>query len=223
LTSRLSAEILGAIRERPILIAVVDFMSITINVLLIHSGNRVLLPGVTMALPLSGSIRELGLDRESKVGVMSSYSDSIGCFADIVDITILPNGIPGVFVRGTDRIKVLGRKRFEGQFTFGAIKMLSPVGGDLVMSQSLLSSFIDSVASAGIFRRQFPRFGVSHRFNATDLYSIANKLCPGLDRVNVLKAESVEAIYEHLRRSLPEASLFTGSFRQQPVGIQPVL
>ncbi len=176
-----------------------------------------------MALPLSGSIEELGLDEESKIGVMSSYSDLIGCLADIVDITILPNGMPGVVVRGTDRIRVLGRKRSEGQFTYGAIETLSPVDGDLVMSQSLLSSFIDAVTSAGIFRRQYPRFSASHRFNATDLYSIANKLCPGLERVNVLKAETVEAIYGHLRRSMPEASLFTGSFRQQTVGIQPVV
>jgi hypothetical protein len=198
-------------------------MSITINVLLFQSGSRVLLPGVTMALPLSGSIKELGLVEESKIGVMSSYSDQVGCLADIVEVTILPNGMPGVVVRGTNRIRVLGRKRSEGQFTYGAIETLSPVDGDLVMSQSLLSSFIDAVTSAGIFRRQFPRFSASHRFNATDLYSIANKLCPGFDRVNVLKADTVEGIYDHLRRSMPEASLFTGSFRQQTVGIQPVL
>ncbi len=176
-----------------------------------------------MALPLSSSIKELGLDVDSKIGVMSSYSDQVGCLADIVDLTILPNGMPGVVVRGTNRIRVRGRKRSEGQFTYGAIETLEPVDGDLVMSQSRLSSFIDAVASAGIFRRQFPRFGASHRFNATDLYSIANKLCPGLERINVLKADTVEAIYELLRRSMPEATLFTANFRQQVVGNQPVL
>jgi len=197
-------------------------MPITINVLLIKSGTRVLLPGVTMALPFSDSIKDLDLEKQRKIGVMSSYSDLVGCLAEILDFTILPNGVPGVIVKGTDRIRVLGRKKCDGQFVYGAIETLSPVSGDLVMSQRLLSSFIDAVASAGVFRRQFPRFGVGHRFNAADLYSIANKLCPGFERIGVLKADTVEAIYDLLKRSMPEASLFKGSFQRPAVGIQPV-
>jgi Lon protease-like protein len=197
-------------------------MSISINVLLIHSGSRVLLPGVTMALPLSGSIKELGLDENVKVGVLSSYSDLVGCLAEIVDLTILPNGMPGIVVRGTDRIRILGRRRSDGQFTFGAIERLSPVDGDLNVSQRLLDSFMETVASAGIFRRQCPKFSATHKFTATDLYAIANKLCPGLERINVLKADNVQTIFEHLKRCIPGASLFSGNFGARPV-TQPVL
>ena len=197
-------------------------MPITINVLLLHSGSRVLLPGVTMALPLSGSIKELGLDEVANVGVLSSYSDMMGCLADVVDLTILPNGMPGIVVRGIDRIRILGKKRTEGQFTFGAIETLSPVDGELNVSQRLLEAFTEAVAAAGLFRRQCPKFSASHTFNAIDLYSIANKLCPGLERINVLKADSVEAIFEHLKRCIPGASLFSGNFGSRPAP-QPVL
>lgn len=113
-------------------------------------------------------------------------------------------------------------RRNQGQLIFGAIDTLSVVEGDLTVPQSLIHSFIEAVRSAGIFRSQCPTFSESHRFSANDLYSIANKLCPGLERINVLKADNVDSIFELLKRCIPGASLFTPNFGTRPLS-QPVL
>lgn len=177
-----------------------------------------------MALPLSGALSDSGVDEKARIGVLSSYSDSVGCLAEVLDLTILPNGQPGIVVLGLGRIRVLSMRRSQGQFNFGAIDTLSAVEGDLSVPQNLINSFMETVRSAGIFRSQCPTFSSSHKFTAIDLYSIANKLCPGLERINILKADSIDGIFELLKRCIPGASLFSGNFGVQPTtAVQPVL
>ena len=110
-------------------------MSVYINVLLISSGTRVLLPGVTMALalPATTSIKDMNLDGGTTVGVFSSYAESLGCLAEVIDLTMLPNGLPGIVVRGTERMRVLSTRRTEGDLRYGAIEncLRSPVSSAL--------------------------------------------------------------------------------------------
>lgn len=173
---------------------------------------------MALALPASASIKDMKLDAGAVVGVFSSYAETLGCLAEVVDLTILPNGLPGIVVRGTERMRVLPARRTEGELRYGAIEKLPPVGGELSASHGKVAAFVDAVSSAGVFRKYAPRFSSSHQFNAVDFYAIANKFCSGLERINILKADSLDHIFEELKRSIPGASLFTVDFAPRTSG-----